>query len=172
MSEPEPETLTLVGSYRIGEAVEDFELPTLSGGTWRLSEARGGPVLIFFTATWCPYCGAEAPYLEREIWQRYRDRGLRVICIDVKEGAHAMAPFVDRYAWTFPVLLDDAGEVSMRFAPIKEGLPPEVAIINAHFVLDADGVVVYRDFLNMERFDVKAGHVRAFLDRFLEGAAA
>jgi len=171
MSEPEPGTITLVGSYRIGEAVEDFELPTLSGGTWRLSEARGGAVLIFFTATWCPYYGAEAPYLEREIWQRYRDRGLQVICIDVKEGAQAMAPFVDRYAWTFPVLLDEVGEVSMRFAPIKEGLPPEVAIINAHFVLDADGVVVYRDFLNMERFDAKAGHVRAFLDRFLEGAA-
>lgn len=172
MSEPEPGTVVLVGSYRIGEAVEDFELPTLSGGTSRLSGARGGPVLVFFTATWCPYCGAEAPYLEREIWQRYRARGLQVICIDVKEGAHAMAPFVDRYAWTFPVLLDDAGEVSMRFAPIKEGLPPEVAIINAHFVLDGDGVVVYRDFLNMERFDARASHVRAFLDRFLEGAPA
>jgi peroxiredoxin len=169
MSEPEPETVTLVGSYRIGQAVEDFELPTLSGGTWRLSEARGGPVLVFFTATWCPYCGAEAPYLEREIWQRYRHRGLRVVCIDVKEGAHAMGPFVERYGWTFPVLLDDEGAVSVRFAPIKEGLPPEVAIINAHFVLDGEGVVVHRDFLNMERFDARASHVRAFLDRFLEG---
>ncbi len=161
-------TATLVGSYDIGEEVSDFELPTLDGGTGRLSDFRGRPVLIFFTATWCPYCGAEAPFLEQEIWQRYRDRGLQVICIDVKESAAVMGPFVERYAWTFPVLLDDDGEVSMRFAPVKEGLPPEVAIINAHFILDGEGVVRYRDFLNMERFDAHASHVVAALDELLE----
>lgn len=158
---------TLVGSYEIGERVPDFELSTLGDGTWRLSEHHGRPVLIFFSTTWCPYCGAEAPYLENEIWRRYRDAGLQVVCVDVKESAAVTAPFVERYAWSFPVLLDDEGEVSMRFAPVKEGLSPEVAIINAHFVLDADGTVVHRDFLNMERFDAKASHVRAFLDDFL-----
>ena len=152
---------TLVGSYDLGAEVPDFELPTLNGGMARLSDYRGRPVLIFFTATWCPYCGAEAPYLEQEIWRRYQERGLQVVCIDVKEHAAVMWPFVERYGWTFPVLLDDEGEVSMRFAPIKEGLPPEVAIINAHFILDAEGVVVYLDFLNMERFDARAAHVRA-----------
>jgi len=161
------ETATLVGSYEVGEVVPDFELRTLDGGTARLFDYRGKRVLIFFTATWCPYCGAEAPYLEQEIWQRYRDRGLQVICIDVKENAGVMRPFVERYAWTFPVLLDDGGEVSTRFAPVKEGLPPEVAIINAHFLVDGDGAVRYRDFLNMERFDAKASHVRDFLDGFL-----
>jgi peroxiredoxin len=160
-------TLTLVGSYEVGEEVPDFGLPTLDGGTARLSGFGGRPVLIFFTATWCPYCGAEAPYLEQEIWQRYRNRNLQVICIDVKESAGIMHPFVERYAWTFPVLLDDAGEVSMRFAPVKEGLPPEVAIINAHFILDGSGIVRYRDFLNMERFDARASHVREFMDAFL-----
>jgi len=65
------------------------------------------------------------------------------------------------------MLVDEDGEVSERFAPLKEGLPPEVAIINAHFVLDGEGTVVHRDFLNMERFDVRASHVRSFLDDFL-----
>ncbi|MGH2651990.1 MAG: TlpA family protein disulfide reductase, partial [Actinomycetota bacterium] len=137
---------------------------------WRYGTAvrlPGQTGVDLFTATWCPYCGAEAPYLEQEIWQRYRNRDLQVICIDVKENAGIMGPFVARYAWTFPVLLDDDGEVSMRFAPVKEGLPPEVAIINAHFFLDGDGVVRYRDFLNMERFDAKASHVREFLEGFL-----
>lgn len=84
MGEPEPLSVSLVGSYGIGEAVEDCELPTLSGGTWRLSEARGRRVLS-------PRCG-------------------------------------------------------------RQGRLPRS--------------------LNMERFDAKAVHVRAFLDRFLEGAAA
>jgi peroxiredoxin len=160
---------TLVGSYDLGESVEDFELRKLDGGSMRLDEMRGAPLLIFFTTTWCPYCGAEAPFLEQEIWQRYRARGLQVIAIQVKESPELMRPFVERYGWTFPVLVDEDGAVSERFAPIKEGLAPEVAIINAHFVLDPDGVVVYRDFLNMERFDAKAVHVRAFLDDLLRG---
>jgi len=160
-------TPTLVGSYAIGEVPEDFQLPTLDGEMARLSDYRGAPLLMFFTTTWCPYCGAEAPFLEQEIWQRYRGQGLRVISIDVKEPEAIVSPFVERYRWTFPVLVDEDGGVCERFAPVKEGLSPEVAIINAHFVLDAQGAVVHRDFLNMERFDAKAAHVRAFLDEFL-----
>jgi peroxiredoxin len=124
-------------------------------------------VLIFFTTTWCPYCSAEAPFLEHEIWERYRDRGLQVVSIQVKEGSALAGAFAEHHGWTFPVLVDEDGAVSERFAPRKEGLAPEVAIINAHFLLDADGRVVYRDFLNMERFDAKATHVRAVLDEAL-----
>jgi peroxiredoxin len=158
---------TISGSYAMGEKVPDFELPATSGETVRLSDYRGRPVLIFFTTTWCPYCSAEAPYLEREIWNRYRDLGLQVLSIQVKEGRASAGSFSEHHGWTFPVLFDEDGAVSEQFAPRKEGLSPEVAIINSHFVLDADGVVVHRDFLNMERFDAKASHVRAFLDGFL-----
>jgi peroxiredoxin len=161
------QTTVLEGSYEIGERVPDFELPSTSGETVRLSDYRGRPVLIFFTTTWCPYCSAEAPFLEQEVWQRYGERGLQVISIQVKEGAALAAAFAEHHGWTFPVLVDEDGAVSERFAPVKEGLPPEVAIINAHFVLDGEGTVVHRDFLNMERFDAKASHVRSFLDDFL-----
>jgi peroxiredoxin len=157
----------LEGSYEIGEHVPDFELPSTSGETTRLSDYLGRPVLIFFTTTWCPYCSAEAPFLEQEIWQRYREQGLQVISIQVKEGSALASAFGEHHGWTFPVLVDEHGEVSERFAPHKEGLAPEVAIINAHFVLDAEGTVVHRDFLNMERFDARASHVRSFLDDFL-----
>ena len=158
------------GSYDIGDSVPDFELTSTAGDTVRLSDYRGRPVLIFFTTTWCPYCSAEAPFLEREIWQRYRQQGLQVLAIQVKEGSALATSFAEHHGMTFPVLVDEDCSVSERFAPDKEGLPPEVAIISAHFVVDADAVVVYRDFLNMERFDAKASHVRGFLDDFLGGA--
>jgi len=161
------QAVVLEGSYEIGEPVPDFELPSTSGETVRLSDYHGRPVLIFFTTTWCPYCSAEAPFLEQEIWQRFREMGLQVLSIQVKEGSALAGAFADHHGWTFPVLVDEDGEVSERFAPHKEGLPPEVAIINAHFVLDGEGRVVHRDFLNMERFDAKATYVRAFLDDFL-----
>ena len=136
---------TIHGTFDVGDAVPDFELPTTTGDTVRLSQYRGSPVLVFFTTTWCPYCSAEAPYLEREIWQRSRSRGLRVLAIQVKEALSLATSFAEHHGWTFPVLVDEDGAVSEQSAPEKEGLPSEVAIINSHFVLDADGIVVHRE---------------------------
>lgn len=155
------------GAYEVGDRVSDLVLPTLDGGVGRLADYRGKVVLLVFTATWCPYCGAEAPFLEQEIWQRFRERGVQVIVIDVKEPAEVMRPFRDRYGWTFPVWLDQTGELGLTFAPRKEGLPPEVAVINAHFILDAEGRVRYREYLNMERFDARARTVIAELEKVL-----
>ena len=160
-------TTTVSGTYDLGDHIPEFALPATTGETVRLSDYRGRTVLIFFTTTWCPYCSAEAPFLEHEIWQRYRSRGLQVLGIQVKENQQLAASFADHHGWTFPLLVDGDGTVSERFAPDKEGLPPEVAIINAHFVVDTDGTVVYRDFLNMERFDARATHVSGILDQLL-----
>jgi peroxiredoxin len=159
---------TIPAPCDVGDLVRDFTLPTLDGGEGSLANYRGKVVLLVFTATWCPYCGAEAPFLEQEIWQRYRDRGVQVIAIDVKEPPEVMRPFRDRYGWTFPAWLDQTGELVPRFAPEKEFLPPEVAIINAHFILDTEGRVRYREYLNMEGFDARARTVASELEKVLE----
>jgi peroxiredoxin len=156
--------------YDVGDVVDDFALPALAGGEGRLSDYEGKTTLLAFTATWCPYCGAEAQALEG-IWQRFKDRGVQVIVIDVKEDAGTAARFRDHHGWTFPVWLDESGELGLEFAPRKEGLPPEVAIINAHFILDGERRVRYRDYLNMERFDARATAVVEELERIVEGRA-
>ncbi len=153
--------------YEVGDVVADFSLPTLDGDVGRLSDYRGKVILLVFTATWCPYCGAEAPFLESEIWRRYRDRSVQVIVIDVKEPPEVIRAFRERYGWSFPVWLDAPGELSLQFAPVKEFLPTEVAIINAHFILDAEGRVRYREYLNMERFDARARTVAQELEKVL-----
>lgn len=150
--------------YDIGDEMQELSLPVLGGGVGSLSEYRGKTVLLVFTATWCPYCGAEASYLE-EIWQRFKDRSVQVIVIDVKEAPAAMESFRGHHGWTFPVWLDETGALGLQFAPRKEGLPPEVAVINAHFILDDTGRVRYRDYLNMERFDARATAVTAEIER-------
>ena len=59
--------------------------------------------------------------------------------------------------------------MSERFAPHKEGLPPEVAIINAHLLLDADRTIRFAEYLNMERFDVHASSVAAGIEAIIGG---
>ena len=157
-------------TYGVGERVADFALPDLDARPRRLSELAGDWTLLYFTTTWCPYCTAEAPFLETEVNARFRARGLRTVVIDVKEPPEVARQLPDRFGWTMPFLIDAAGDVSERFAPRKEGLPPEVAVINAHLVLDSDLVVRFAEYLNMERFDVRARTVAEALDELTGGA--
>ena len=162
------ETAT-IGTYGVGDHVAEFELPDLAGEPRRLSEIAGEWTLLYFTTTWCPYCTAEAPFLETEITPRFRDRGLRTVVIDVKEPPEVAGRLPDRFGWTMPFLIDGTGEVSERFAPKKEGLPPEVAVINAHIVLDSERTIRFAEYLNMERFDVHATAVAQALGELTGG---
>ncbi len=160
-------TATAVRTYSVGDRVEDFELPDVDGNLIRFSDVTGEWTLLYFITTWCPYCTAEAPYLESELVAQFADRGLKLVVIDVKEPAALARTLPERFGWTSPFLVDQGGEVSERFAPPKEGLPPEVAIINAHLLLDGDGVIRFAEYLNMERFDIHATSVAAAIGRLM-----
>jgi peroxiredoxin len=160
---------TLVTPYTVGDHVDDFELPDVDGHPVRLSDVTGTWTLLYFITTWCPYCTAEAPYLESELVARFADRDLRLVVVDVKEPPALAATLPARFGWTSPFLVDERGDVAERFAPAKEGLPPEVAIINAHLLLDEDRVIRFAEYLNMERFDVHATSVAAAIDALTGG---
>jgi peroxiredoxin len=162
-------TATKVRTYAIGDQVEDFELPDADGNPVRFTDITGEWTLVYFTTTWCPYCTAEAPYLESELLARFADHGLKLVVVDVKEPAAVARTLPDRFGWTSPFLVDQTGEVSERFAPQKEGLAPEVAIINAHLLLDRNRVIRFAEYLNMERFDVHATSVAAAIDELIGG---
>jgi peroxiredoxin len=162
------ETATIT-TYKVGDRVADFELPDLAGEPRHLSDLTGESTLLYFTTTWCPYCTAEAPFLETEVAAPFYDRGLRAVVVDVKEPPEVARQLPDRFGWTMPFLIDATGDASERFAPKKEGLPPEVAVINAHFILDSEWVIRFAEFLNMERFDVHATTARLALDELIGG---
>lgn len=156
---------TEIASYTVGDEVEDFALPDLEEEETRLSDLAGEWTVLYFTTTWCPYCTAEAPYIEEEIVERFQEQGVRLVVIDVKEPAVVARRLPEQFGWKCPFLIDEAGDVSARFAPRKEGLSAEVAVINAHVVLDSRGIVRYAEYLNMERFDARVTSLVAALAR-------
>lgn len=157
-------------SYTVGDRVQDFVLPDLEGRDVRLSEVAGDWTILYFTTTWCPYCTAEAPFIEEQVVERFADRDVRLVIVDVKEPPEVARQLPDRFGWESPFLIDGDGDVSTAFAPKKEGLAPEVAIINAHVVLDRELEVRYAEYLNMERFDAHVKSLVEALERITGGS--
>jgi peroxiredoxin len=92
----------------------DFTLPDLQGQAVRLSELRGQVVLLNFWATWCPPCRAEMPSMNA-LYKDYREKGFEILAISSDAGSkEIVAPFVEKYGLTFPVLLDPRNVVGSR----------------------------------------------------------
>jgi len=118
---------------REGFLAPDFRLTLLGGGEVALSELRGQVVIVNLWASWCPPCRAEMPALQ-EAYEAYRDRGLEILAVNTtyQDSQAAAARFVLEYGLTFPVPMDQTGEVSRSY--LLRALPTS-------FFIDRDGVI-------------------------------
>jgi thiol-disulfide isomerase/thioredoxin len=68
-------------------------------------DARGKPTVLLFWPSWCPFSRALQPYVQ-DIWEDYRDAGVNVWTINIKErGGDPVQAMKDR-GLNFPLLLD------------------------------------------------------------------
>lgn len=139
-------------AYRIGPALEGlrpgdrapgfggqlpdgstFELTDLDGRPIRLADLRGKAVWVNFFATWCPPCQFETPVL-RDVYERYRDRGLALVAVDVQETVPDGQAYADKYGLGYTIGADVSGHVFRRY---------QVFALPTQFFIDADGIVRY-----------------------------
>jgi peroxiredoxin len=116
-------------SLKVGDIAPDFELPSLDGESIRLSQFKGRPVLLTFSASWCPECRREAPVLQDLHESR---SALVVLLVDINESPEIVKNFSDEFGFTFPVLLDEDGSVSSLY---------QIFAIPTGLFIDPDGVI-------------------------------
>jgi cytochrome c biogenesis protein CcmG/thiol:disulfide interchange protein DsbE len=95
-----------------GFSAPDFTLKTPTGESYTLSDLKGQAVLVNLWATWCPPCRAEMPAMQK-MYEEYKSQGLVVLAINMtyQDTFSAVLPFVNQHGLTFPILLDETGEV-------------------------------------------------------------
>ncbi len=100
---------------KIGFKAPPFSLPSLEGQSYSLETLNGKPVVINFWASWCGPCKMEAPELER-LYAKYRGQ-LEIYAVNAtaSDSAKDAAAFAERYQFTFPVLLDEKGELVKKY---------------------------------------------------------
>jgi cytochrome c biogenesis protein CcmG/thiol:disulfide interchange protein DsbE len=98
-----------------GDLSPEFVLEDLHGQSLPFPKAlAGNPVVIRFWADWCPSCRKEMKVLDAHYQQR-KEKGLRVLAVNVGQDRATAQRFVDAQSLTFDVLLDGSSEVARRY---------------------------------------------------------
>lgn len=154
----------------LGKPAPAFELTTVDGETVSLDALKGSPVVVMFGATWCPYSNQMAPALQG-LEERYRDRGVKVLLVDIKEKKRKVAKHwpKKRGLKTVPLLLDAEGEVSSRYAPqgVKMDIEPYYRMVSSVLLIDPAGVVRFVNTFVHDAFDPKLTALEARLEELL-----
>ncbi len=153
----------------IGQPAPLFTLKGLDGKDYSLAQMKGKVVLVHFATTWCPFCNAEAPNLE-SLYQSYKNKGVAVLLIDVKEGKDLVTQSFKRFDFSFPVLLDTAGKVAATYAPsdVLPDLARDEVTLASNLIIDKEGKIRFYSLLNTASFDAKLTQVIQKLDELLK----
>jgi thiol-disulfide isomerase/thioredoxin len=118
----------LAGSLDDGSA---FTLADLRGDPIHLADLRGRAVWINFWASWCPPCQSETPIL-REIDERYRDRGLTLVAVQVQQTVDDGLSYAERYGLEYVIGADVSAAVFRTY---------RVYALPTQFFVDPEGVI-------------------------------
>jgi len=110
---------------KVSDPAPDFILRDLAGQPVTLSSYRGRAVYIDFWVTWCGRCTAALPGLQ-DLTVKFKDQGPEVVTIDEAESVDQVRSFIDRWKYSFRVLLDTDSAVGDFYA--VRGIPTSVLI--------------------------------------------
>lgn len=118
-------------------SAENFSLESLSdGGIIELEDFKDKPVVINFWSSWCGPCKEEMPLLER-MWNKYKDKDVVFIGIDVMDDKTRASEFIDEVGVTYINLHDPSGEILSKYG--VTGLP-------ATFFVNKEGKIASKNY--------------------------
>jgi len=132
---------------KVGDMAPDFTVQTTAGETIKLSDLRGKVVMLQFTASWCVVCRKEMPFIERDIWQKHKDKpAFYLLGVDRDEPLDKVKEFAKQTGITYPMALDPGGDVFALYAERKAGITRNV-------IVDKEGrIVMLTRLYNEEEF--------------------
>jgi peroxiredoxin Q/BCP len=140
-----------------GQPAPDFELPTDSGETIKLSDLRGKPVVLYFyPKDNTPGCTTQACGI-RDAYGEFERAGAVVLGVS-PDDERSHVKFKDKYELPFTLLADTEHSVAEQYGVWGEKSfagKKYMGVSRTTFVIDADGTVkrVLRDVKPKEHAD-------------------
>jgi cytochrome c biogenesis protein CcmG, thiol:disulfide interchange protein DsbE len=116
---------------REGVSAKPFQLPLASGGgSFRLDDQRGKPVLMEVFASWCGACAHAAPMVD-EVYREAQRSGVVFVGVSVDDDVNAARRVQQSWPISYPVAVDD-GRVQRAYG---------VSLLPTFVLIGRDGIV-------------------------------
>jgi peroxiredoxin len=121
------------GGAKEGDRAPDFTLPSTTGRQVSLSQFEGGPVMLYFWASWCGSCTFDLADIERAA-SREAERGLTTITVNIGEEPGYVEGFVRAEVpdYSFIVATDTSLDTFRTY---------RILSFPTTFFIDSDGVI-------------------------------
>jgi thiol-disulfide isomerase/thioredoxin len=104
----------------VGQTLALPEAALLGGGMFKPAQAQGKITVVYWWASWCPFCAIQSPHIEA-LWKAQRARGLQVLAISIDKTEKAAQDYLRKKSYTFPAAM--LTPEMARVLPKPKGLP-------------------------------------------------
>lgn len=119
-----------------GQDMPNFKITTMDGKTVNSADLEGKLVLINFFATWCGPCRKELPFVQKDIWNKYKDReDFQLLIISREEKPEKVIPFTKEFNYTMPFYSDIDRSCYSQFAE---------KFIPRNYLFDSSGKLIFQ----------------------------
>lgn len=129
----------------IGTPISLVDVPLFDGGVFRASEAQGQVVVIYWWASWCPFCALQSPSIQK-LWDAQRPRGLMMLGLSIDRRVEDARRYMTQRGYTFP---------SGFNTPAIEKVLPKPKGLPVTYVRGRDGRVVMAEAGQMFPEDIE-----------------
>ena len=110
---------------RVGSVLRLPDLKLLNGHDWNAGDMDEKALVVYWWASWCPFCAVQSPYIEA-LWKAQQASGLSVLALSIDEKPAAAISYTKTKNYSFP-----AGMLTPQVAkslPKPAGLPVVVVL--------------------------------------------
>ena len=118
----------------LGSTLAAPSLTLLDGSVWGPEQSRGKVLVLYWWASWCPFCAEQSPHMDA-LWRAHRSQGLELLALSIDKQPAAASAHLKAKGYGFPAAM--ATQVAAVW-PKPRGLPVVV-------VRGRDGKVVYAE---------------------------
>jgi thiol-disulfide isomerase/thioredoxin len=123
---------TLVATTKQKDPAPRFNAKSTTGETFSNASVKGKVVLLEFWTTWCGFCRAEVPFVEK-ITHDYTDKDLLVLAVNVGESKKTVKKYLDRNPRTCRIVLTEDTNLAAMYAATSYPI---------YVVIDREGDIV------------------------------
>jgi len=120
---------------KVGQPVPETDWVTLDGQKFDTRNLRGKVILINFFATWCGPCLEEMPHLQKDVFQKIKDKSFVMVSVGREHNEADLKEFRKKRQLTIPIAADPERKIFGRFA---------TQYIPRNYIIAADGKIAFQ----------------------------